>query len=159
MKIRTLLLPALLLMLTLPSVSYAERKPEQQVGRRLILVLESRKTEGVSLVLTVYSDGGTALARKDQDNPEGELCTATVSAASLQTLQESLRKAGALHLQSQTPVPNASQKTVSFFAGDDEAEGAQPHGHTFVYFLRQEPYLTVETAILQFIAENFADCI
>lgn len=46
---------------------------------------------------------------------------------------------------------------MSFFLGDDEA--ARTHGNTFVYFVRQGPYLTIETAVLSFIAENFGNCI
>jgi len=154
MKFKTLLFSTLVVTLLGSSVLFAS---PHQPGRAPILLLESQNSEGVSLLLTVYNDGGSALARKDEDNPEGELCTAQASAASLQTLQSSLRSAGALHLKSQEPNPDFSRKTVSFFIGNGEAN--RTHGNSFVYFVRQGPYLTIESAILNFIAENFGNCI
>jgi hypothetical protein len=155
MKIKALFLSVLFLALLGPSALHAakHRRPD----RAPVLVLESSNSEGVSLLLTVYNDGGSALARKDEDSPEGELCTAQAPAASLQTLQAALRHAGALHLRSQPPTAGFSRKTVSFFITDEEA--ARTQGNTFVYYVRQDSYLVIETAVLNFISDNFGNCV
>lgn len=157
MKMRTLLLPALLLALSVPNTSYADHHPQRQSARSPILVVEAKNSDGTQLLLAVYNDGGSSLSRKDEDAPEGELCSATASAASLKTLEDALLAAGARHLSSQAPVEGASQKTISFFPSEDNSSHTE--GNTFVYFLRQGPYLAVGTAITNFINDVFAGCV
>jgi len=130
-----------------------------QAGRAPVLLLEVTVGGSPIVSLAVYSDGDATLARKDADNPEGELCTAVVPAASINELEASMKNAGALRLSDSGPVL-AFRNTVSFFVrDDDDNKGARTHGNTFSFSNTTGSYLAVAQAINTLVMNNFQNCI
>ncbi|MEA2602186.1 MAG: hypothetical protein QOF89_3178 [Acidobacteriota bacterium] len=151
MKFRFAFLP--LFAFLLPAALLADGP---HTGRAPVLVAQINNGSDVRLVLNVYTDGEAVLARKDADAPEGEICSATLSAAGLEALENALHEAGALHLGDAVPVPNVTRKTITFFIGADQV--GRTRGNTFSYFRTEGPYLPVARALSALLA-NFEDCI
>jgi len=126
-------------------------------GRAPVLIVEINSAGDVRFQLTVYNDGGAVLARKDGDAPDGEICTATIPDAALAVFEDKMDEVDALQLPDQSPVPNTTRKTVSFFA--EPGQSGRIHGNTFIYFRAEGPYLTVAQAISELYADPFQDCI
>jgi hypothetical protein len=139
-----------------PATLLAHDEDEQRNSRAPVLLVEINNRGNVLLMLTVYDDGEAILARKDEDAPNGEICSSIVPAADLEVLGSTLRAAGALRLPDVDPVPNSTRKTVSFFIGADEH--SRTHGNTFSYSKAEGPYLTVAQAISKLISNNFQNC-
>jgi hypothetical protein len=156
MKIKLAFLLSLLTLLA-PATLRADDPPQQRNSRSPILVAEINNNGDVRVVLTVYNDGEAILARKDTDEPDGEICSAIVPAAGLETLKSKLSEAGALHLEDAASDPSTSRKTISFFIGP--AHGGRTVGNTFGYSRAEGPYLVVAQALGALIAENFGGCI
>lgn len=156
MKLKLALFLSLFALLT----SAALRADDQHNGktsRSPVLLVEVNNSGDVRLLLTVYDDGEAILARKDGDEPDGEICSATMSPADLEAFESTLQEAGALHLTDASPVPNVTRKTVSFFAGPDYP--GRTHGNTFSYSRAEGPYLVIARAISELIGKNFGGCI
>lgn len=130
---------------------------QQAAGRAPVLLVEVNNSGDVRLTLAVYDDGEAILARKDPDEPDGEICSAIVPAAGLKTLSRALLQAGALRLRDGNPAPNLTRKTVSFFIGSDRRTWT--FGNTFNYYSAEGPYLPIAQAIGELINNNFGGCI
>jgi hypothetical protein len=156
MKLKLALLLPFLALLTSATLR-ADDQHNGKTSRSPVLLLEVNNSGDVRLLLTVYDDGEAILARKDGDEPDGEICSTTISAADLEVFENTLRDAGALHLPDTSPVPDVTRKTVSFFAGPDYP--ARTHGNTFSYYRAEGPYLVIARAMSELIGENFGDCI
>jgi hypothetical protein len=156
MKIKLAFLLSLLALLA-PAALRADDPPEPRNSRSPILIAEINNIGDVRLLLTVYNDGEAILARKDGDEPDGEICSTIVPAAGLETLKSKLSEAGALHLVDAAPDSSTSRKTISFFIGPDH--GGRTVGNTFGYSRAEGPYLAVAQALGTLIVENFGGCV
>jgi hypothetical protein len=152
-------LPFLFLALSLvtPGILLADDHHGGRTSRSPLMVAEVNNNGDVRVLLTVYDDGEAILARKDTDEPDGEICTANVPAAYLEALEDTLRSAGALHLDDAEAVPNLTRKTISFFVGPDHS--ARTRGNTFSYSRAEGPYLIVAQAVSAVITDHFGGCI
>jgi hypothetical protein len=148
------LLPVVALLVA--AAAPAQEPPNDRV-RAPILLAQINNLDDVRLVLIVYNDGEAILARKDADEPDGEICSAVVPPAGLEALRASLHEAGAHHLKDAAPVPNVTRKTISVFIGPEA--GGPSRGNTFGYSAAVEEYLIVARALGVVIGENFGDCI
>jgi hypothetical protein len=146
----------LALALTAP-VLRADSQEDRQTSRAPVMVAEIGTNGDVSVLLTIYNDGEAVLARRDSDEPDGEICVANVPAADLEVLAATLHEAGALHLADAPAVPGVSRKTISVFIGPDYP--ARTHGNTFNYYRAEGPYLVVGRAISSVLAKYFGGCI
>lgn len=126
-------------------------------SRSPVLLAEINLNGDVRLLLTLYNDGEAILARKDADEPDGEICSAIVPADYLEAFESTFREAGALHLQDAEPIPNVSRKTISFFIGPDKP--GRTHGNTFSYYRAEGPYLPIARALSAVIDDHFRGCI
>jgi hypothetical protein len=147
----------LALALTAPAVLLADSQEDRQTSRAPVMVAEIGTSSDVLVLLTIYNDGQAVLARRDSDQPDGEICVANVPAAGLEALQASLQEAGALHLADAPQVPGITRKTISVFIGPDYP--ARTLGNTFNYYRAEGPYLIVGRAISTILANNFGGCI
>lgn len=129
----------------------------QPKSRSPFLLVEVNNNGDVRLLLTVYDDGEAILARKDGDEPDGEICAANVPADYLKAVETTLRDAGGLSLKDAVQVPNTSRKTISIFIGPDYP--GRTRGNTFTYFTPEGPYLLVAQAISALIRDQFGTCI
>jgi hypothetical protein len=150
----------LLLALLAPIAALADDDHEGHEGqsaRTLVLIAQINNGTDARTVLLVYSDGEAVLARKDADEPDGEICTTSVPADRLAALSSALWDAGAFHLRDADVVPNVTRKTISFFIADDH--GGRSVGNTFRYSTAVGPYLAVAQAVGTLLSQNFGDCI
>jgi hypothetical protein len=156
MRLKLRFLPLFLALLA-PAALLAADPHSQQAARAPVLLAEINNNGDVRLTLTVYNDGEAILARKDPDEPDGEICSALMPADDVEALANTLHEAGALHLPNADPVSNTSRKTISFFIGPDQP--ARTRGNTFSYYRAEGPYLDVALAINEVIIHHFGGCI
>ena len=90
---------------------------------------------------------------KDNDEPDGEMCSSIVPAAYLEALAATLSEEGAMHLRDVEPVPGFTRKTVSFFVSPGSS--GLTLGNTFSYSRAEGSYLNIARAINALIADQF----
>lgn len=144
----------LLVALLIPAALLAENP---QTSRAPVLFAEVNNSGDVTLFLAVYNDGEAILARKDADEPDGELCTSFIPAGDLANYETTLREVGALRLRDAASEPDFLRKTVTFFAGPDQQGRA--HSNSFTYYRIEGPYLTVQQTLARIISNHFRSCL
>jgi len=156
MKIKFAFMLSLFSLLS-PLALRADDQHGEKAGRSPMVLAEVTNNGDVRLLLAVYDDGEAILTRKDNDEPDGEICSSIVPAAYLETLAATFREAGAMDLRDVEPVPGFTRKTVSFFV--NPGRSGLTHGNTFSYSRAEGPYLNIALAINALIADHFEDCI
>ena len=144
----------LLLAFLAPAALLADKS---ETSRAPVLIAEISRPGDVRLLLMVYNDGEAILARKDADEPDGEICETVLPADFLAALEDTLRDAGALRLRDAEVIPELTRKTISFFSGPDQQ--GRTHGNTFGYSRAEGQYLTVARAVSTVIDDHFGFCI